>query len=305
MVRSNGESNSYSFSSLSMSKHVLVTGGNTGIGFALCKLLVTEHDCYVYLGSRTESKGKAAVANIVEKFPNTSDKIELILIDVSDDISVTMAAQNLRARGVLLYALVNNAGVGFKTAPDPASLASLMNVNYGGPKRVTAAFLDLIESRIVNVSSGSGPMWLRHQDATTKLLFSSADSTLEQIDSAVAKITPELLAGDEAGAPRGVYGLSKAALSANTLIQSRLYPNLVVVATTPGFIQTAITAGYGAKLTPEQGCVSPLKCLFSDDLTSGYFYGSDGLRSPWTVTRDPGMPEYGGEDNPDAAKYNK
>ena len=65
-----------------------------------------------------------------------------------------------------------------------------------------------------------------------------------------------------------------------------------------------MTHGYGAKLTPEQGTVSYLRCLFGE-VTSGHYYGSDGLRSPLTVTRDPGTPEYEGEENPDAAKYNK
>ena len=45
-----------------------------------------------------------------------------------------------------------------------------------------------------------------------------------------------------------------------------------------------------------------LKCLF-EPVASGYFYGSDGLRSPLTVGRDPGTPEYEGEENPDPVKY--
>ena len=65
-----------------------------------------------------------------------------------------------------------------------------------------------------------------------------------------------------------------------------------------------MTDGYGAKLTPEQGTVSLMRCLFGD-VVSGNYYGSDGLRSPLTVTRDPGTPEYEGEENPDASKYNK
>ena len=50
-------------------------------------------------------------------------------------------------------------------------------------------------------------------------------------------------------------------------------------------------ARYGEiqRLSPEQGCVSALKCLF-EPVTSGYYYGSDGLRSPLTMTRDPGAP---------------
>ena len=62
--------------------------------------------------------------------------------------------------------------------------------------------------------------------------------------------------------------------------------------------------GLGATLTPEQGCAVTLKCLF-EPVISGYYYGPDGLRSPLTVTRETGTPEYQGEENPDPSKYNK
>ena len=48
-----------------MVRHVLVTGGNAGIGLALCQRLVVESGCHVYLGARSAEKGKAAVAEIV------------------------------------------------------------------------------------------------------------------------------------------------------------------------------------------------------------------------------------------------
>ena len=40
-----------------------------------------------------------------------------------------------------------------------------------------------------------------------------------------------------------------------------------------------------------------------EPVTSGFYYGSDGLRSPLTVGRDPGTPEYEGEEEPDPVKY--
>ena len=61
--------------------------------------------------------------------------------------------------------------------------------------------------------------------------------------------------------------------------------------------------GFGAKLTPEEGCVSSLHALFGD-VTSGWYYGSDAKRSPLTCCRDPGKPEYEGEENPDPTRYN-
>ena len=71
-------------------KKVLVTGGNAGIGFALCKQLATEDGCHVYLGSRNEEKGKKAVASILEKAPDA--KVELVVVDVGSDDSVRMHA---------------------------------------------------------------------------------------------------------------------------------------------------------------------------------------------------------------------
>ena len=137
-----------------------------------------------------------------------------------------------------------------------------------------------------------------------KKLYTNPDLTFEELDASV-KANMDSNQTQE-GLPKGFsnYGLSKAALCALTLIQAKAYPNLKVTSLSPGFVQTAMTAGYNANLTPEEGCVSSIKCLF-EPVTSGYYYGSDGLRSPLTVSRDPGTPEYQGEDNPDPSRYAK
>ena len=175
----------------------------------------------------------------------------------------------------------------------------LIETNLFGPKRVTEAFvsnLDKKEGRVVNVSSGVAAMWLRDKSDAIKNMFTDADTTWDELKSVVAKLAP--------ASSRGGYGISKAALNCLTLQQAKKWPNLTITALTPGFINTRMTKGYGAKLTPEQGTVSMIKCLFGK-VTSSHYYGSDGLRSPLTVTRDPGMPEYGGESNPDPRKYNR
>ena len=71
-------------------------------------------------------------------------------------------------------------------------------------------------------------------------------------------------------------------------------------------VDTPLAAGSNStsKITPEKGCTSSLKCIF-EDVISGAYYGSDGLRSPMTIGRDPGTPEYQGEANPDPAKYTR
>ena len=278
-------------------KQILITGGNSGIGFALCKLLVRDHDCYVYLGTRNLEKGKLAVDTIRQEIPNKTERIEVVQIDVGNNDSCMKASTSLANQGVKLFALVNNAGV-----MQTSNTKLVMNTNYYGSWRVTEAFVDLIDTkgRILNVSSDAATMWLKLQDDRTKRLFSNPEVPFEELDKAVK----ENVDANNFPIIGNGYGLSKAALNCLTLIQAREHPNLLVTSLTPGFIDTAMTKGYGATLPPEEGCVSYIKCLFGD-VKSGCFYGSDGLRGPLTMTRDAGMPEYEGEDNPDFAKYNR
>lgn len=115
--------------------------------------------------------------------------------------------------------------------------------------------------------------------------------TLEQIE----KILKNVLTTGQ-----GTYGPSKAFVTAYTMFLARTYPNLLSNSVSPGFIDTAMTKGYGAKKTPEEGCVSTFHCLFTDrsKIGNGYYFGSDAKRSPLTRSRDPGTPEYTGEGDP-------
>lgn len=296
-------------------KHILVTGGNSGIGLALCKLLVTgtkpasEYPtpvppaCYVYMGARDPKKGQAAMKSITDQFPDAASKMEVLQIDVGDDASCSAAAATLQAKGVRLYALVNNAGLGLgQEEAASATTEKILNVNLLGPKRVTEAMVGLIdptEGRIVNTSSGVASMYLKGQSASLKATLSNPEITFEELN---VTVKAQVAAGN-VGMGNG-YGLSKAALNALTLIQAKTYPNLKVVCLSPGFIATPMAQRFGAKIPPEGGCVSSLVCLFKP-VTSGYYYGSDGLRGPFTMTRDPGTPEYKGEADPDPKVYNK
>ena len=145
-------------------KKVVVTGGNTGIGYAICKLCVEKHDCYVYMGSRDEAKGKAAIEQMNKECPATVGKIEVLKVDVSSDKSVADAKVALEGRlgGQKLYGLVNNAGIGWGNTAD-----AIMNTNVYGVKRMSEAFIPLLDAstgRVVNLGSGAGPMYVKKQD---------------------------------------------------------------------------------------------------------------------------------------------
>ena len=69
---------------------VFVTGGNGGVGAAICKQLVLDHGCRVFLGCRSVERGKNAIKEmgLGEKEGN----ISVVQCDVQSDDSVKDAA---------------------------------------------------------------------------------------------------------------------------------------------------------------------------------------------------------------------
>ena len=278
----------------------MVTGGNSGIGFALCRQLAAseEYDCKVYLAARNRKRGQEAIERILKRHSNAD--IELLVMDVSSELSVRAAAEKLSL--ISFYAIVNNAGVGIRTGdgnPD-----NLLATNIYGPKRVIDAFLPQVTHRIVNISSGAAAVWLRNEPPQTKAFFSESLTEWHQL---VGEVERQKILNKGGGI--STYCISKAALNLYTMQLAEEHSHLTIVAVTPGMTDTNLTRGLndGKKQQPDQATAAILKCLFSDNIRSGAYYGSDGLRSPLTVTRDPGMPEYEGEDEGciDPSRYNK
>jgi NAD(P)-dependent dehydrogenase (short-subunit alcohol dehydrogenase family) len=87
---------------------VLVTGTSSGIGRA-CALLLTKNGFTVLAGVRKPTDGEALAQE-------AGERVIPLQIDVTDHDGVTAAARltagMLRERGLSLYALVNNAGIG-------------------------------------------------------------------------------------------------------------------------------------------------------------------------------------------------
>ena len=65
---------------------VFVTGGNGGIGAAICKLLVTDRGCKVFMGSRSMEKGQNAVKEM--GLGDKARDITVVQCDVNVSISM-------------------------------------------------------------------------------------------------------------------------------------------------------------------------------------------------------------------------
>lgn len=149
-------------------------------------------------------------------------------------------------------------------------------------------------ARIVNVGSGAGSGYVgsgattrKHKKILTSLY---PPPSAEEIDEVVRTGLDSHPNKD-----RMAYGLSKAALASWTVAMAATHPNILWSCCTPGFINTKLVAGMGARLQPDDVIV--LKHLLLQPLEgNGWYYGSDAKRSPYHVMRSPGQPVYDGKE---------
>ena len=211
---------------MSSNKTALVTGGNKGIGFAICKGLL-DRGFKVFLAARDTEKGKTAI----EKLSTDNNSVQLVEVDVTDDKSIKNAVDSVSQKTDSLNVLVNNAGI----YPDLRGseqgvhiltvsrnlLIKTMNTNAFSPVRLTQAFLFLLQKannpKVINVSSGNG-----------------------QLDGISANVPS--------------YSLSKLALNGATILLSDALKskNIAVYAMCPGWVKTDM-GGSSAPRTSEEG----------------------------------------------------
>jgi NAD(P)-dependent dehydrogenase (short-subunit alcohol dehydrogenase family) len=89
----------------------MITGGNSGIGFATARKL-TAHGFHVIMASRNQQTTAQAIARIQADQPNAN--VESIPLDLASFASVRQCAAAFQAKGYPLHLLINNAGGAFK-----------------------------------------------------------------------------------------------------------------------------------------------------------------------------------------------
>ncbi|MDD5361249.1 MAG: SDR family NAD(P)-dependent oxidoreductase [Ignavibacteria bacterium] len=138
-----------------ISRNVLITGANSGVGKALAVKIAAKKAKLIML-CRNEEKAEAARKEIIQKTGN--EDVHIIIADLSSLNSVRTAAENIQKSFPEMYLIINNAGLSVqerKLSADGYEMT--FAANYLGPFLLTNLLLDLLKntapSRIINIAS--------------------------------------------------------------------------------------------------------------------------------------------------------
>lgn len=245
----------------------LITGANQGIGLQIAKELA-RHGFTVLIGSRDLPRG--------EKAAHTVDGVaHAIQLDVTDQGSVTAAADRIQSEFGRLDVLVQNAAISkgveeagrdvayYASMSKPSNLdlndmQKVWETNVFGVIRVYQAMLPLIRatpgSRIINMSSGAGSLTANSDPAFPHRIHFGP-----------------------------VYPGSKTALNAVTLSMAieLEQEGIPVNAVSPGFVKTNLN-GFAGTDSVEQGAREAVRvALLGRNAPTGKFMRWEGAPIPW------------------------
>lgn len=137
---------------------VIVTGANSGIGFAATELLAAR-GATVVMACRDPERGRAARQSILERVPDAD--LHGLTVDMSSLASVDEFADQVRGRWSEVAALINNAAIFDISQEAPVDSSDgferVWATNYLGPWRLTDRLASLLAAsapgRVVNICS--------------------------------------------------------------------------------------------------------------------------------------------------------
>ncbi|KAG2404364.1 hypothetical protein LR48_Vigan03g052200 [Vigna angularis] len=287
-------------------RYAVVTGANKGIGFGICKQLVS-NGVTVVLTARDEKRGTDAVEKLKEF--GVSDQVVFHQLDVTDPKSIESLANFIKTHFGKLDILVNNAGISGTNVDHDALAATREKVdtvdwrkfayetyesteasirtNYYGAKLMCEAFIPLIElsdsPRIVNVSSTMGKLESIRNEWARGILSDVESLTEEKVDEVLKKFLNDFKEGslETNGWPPGLsaYIVSKAALTAYTRVLAKKYPSFCINAVCPGFVKTDLNFNIGY-LGVDEGAESVVRlALLPNGGPSGLFFSRSEVAS--------------------------
>ncbi|KAJ0440065.1 putative (+)-neomenthol dehydrogenase [Helianthus annuus] len=272
----------------------VVTGGNKGIGFEICRQLAL-NNIQVILTARNESRGIEAV----KKLNGLGLPIPNVIfhqLDIQDPTSMPHLVQFIKTHFkkldilALLEQLVDENGDILPGVSEQTyeMVEECLKTNYYGTKRVTEALVPLLQlsesPRIVNITSISGLLSHIPNDKFKEELDDIDNLTEERIDEMIQLFLRDSKADKlrENGwplAPASTYTVSKVFLNAYTRLMAKKFQNKILVnCVHPGLVKTDMSLNSGVHVS--EGAKGPMMAaLLPDDGPSGVYFDQTQIAS--------------------------
>ncbi len=254
-------------------KNVVITGGNSGIGFHAA-LELGRAGALVIIACRDLARAKSALTQLQSQAPHAS--FELELLDLTDLISIRMFAERYLRTNHPLDILINNAGIMALPQRELTSdgFEAQFGTNHLGHFALTGLLLPALKRsdspRVITVSSGVANMKM-------------------------AKIDLNNLQSEKSYEPMETYAQSKLANLAFMLELGRRYGWLTSVAAHPGGATTNLQKHkykYLMKFIGQHASkgAQPTIRAATDSVKSGRYYGPSCLQL-WGTPVEVSLPE--------------
>ncbi len=142
--------------------NVIITGGSSGIGKAVAKLLAAE-GASVFIIARDEGKLNRAVREIEKERVSPDQRFGAFTADVRSYDEVAQAVGDIVRANGLPHGLINSAGITYPGHFEEIPLdtfRNLMDVNFFGTLHAIRAVLPYLQDQgggfLINISSGAG-----------------------------------------------------------------------------------------------------------------------------------------------------
>jgi NAD(P)-dependent dehydrogenase (short-subunit alcohol dehydrogenase family) len=159
-------------------KNCLITGANSGLGFAVSRIFA-RRGAHTILLCRDKARGEDAVKMILQEIPNAS--VDLMICDLSSMDSTQRFIMDFKAKYSKLDILLNNAAVmKRKRTVTEDGFEMMFQVNYLAPFILMNAFVELLENsslhQIINIALPDEDLRLNFDDLQFEESYDMWDS---------------------------------------------------------------------------------------------------------------------------------
>ncbi|KAF7319264.1 hypothetical protein HMN09_00263900 [Mycena chlorophos] len=263
-------------------KIVLVTGGNTGLGYEIIKALYASPHAYaLIIGTRTVSNGDAAITKLQSEVPTPggASTLSVVQIDIASDQSIEAAVASIASSHGRIDSLINNAGANFDTDVRDGKVGLREGFNASWDVNVSGTHV---------LTTHAIPLLLKSTDARLMFLTSGTSSIAETMPENWGNMymLPRINASPPAGWPKPppmhpltTYRSTKAGLNMLMREWARILKEdgIKVWAVSPGFLATGL-AGTGVDVLRKMGALEPhVGGEFVRDVVEGKYDSQAGL----------------------------